>query len=274
MMATTRGSLLRNWVGAGTSPVDWCEDNYTVTPHIAEFVNTISNVLFLIVPAACTHLWASYAKHVSRGIHVVWIFFTVIGLSSAYFHATLSLLGQLLDELSILWVLMVSYALFTPVQYRPKYLRTNQKLFLGAMSLLACLITASAFVQPAVNCYALFLVGAPAVTMLVVEVRAAREPTVTRLGFITLCALGLATTAWVGDKFLCALWRALNIAVLHGLWHVLIFVSAYMTQVLFCYIHAYQDVPESLPVLRYWPPKKSWGLPYVYCQIYSHDKTP
>ncbi|KAK7071781.1 Hydrolyzes the sphingolipid ceramide into sphingosine and free fatty acid [Halocaridina rubra] len=70
MMAASAGGLLLSWVGAGTSPVDWCEDNYTVTPHIAEFVNTVSNILFLIVPAACTRLWASYAKHVSRGIHV------------------------------------------------------------------------------------------------------------------------------------------------------------------------------------------------------------
>lgn len=267
------GSMVWRWVGSGTSPVDWCEDNYTISPHIAEFFNTLSNVLFIVVPVGASRLWHSYSRNVSRGVHAVWVLFVVVGLSSAYFHATLSLLGQLLDELSILWVLMLSYTLFTPLRYRPRPLRDRFRLYPGCMALLAAVITASAFVKPAINAYALFLVGAPAVWMLVAEVRASKNSEVSRLGVRTLAALAVAALAWVFDRFLCWVWRALHVPILHGLWHLLIFVTAYGMQVLFCYFHAAQDVPESRPALRYWP-EGTFALPYVLCHAKRHVKSP
>lgn len=256
-------SLFQRWTGAGTSPVDWCESNYVVTSCIAEFFNTISNFLFFMVPPATCHLWVSYAQHVTRGVYVVWVFFVVIGLSSAYFHGTLSFLGQMLDELSILWLLMVSYSLFTPLRLRPKVLRDDERLYWAVMAALTVITTVSAFFAPIVNAFALFLVGGPAVFILAKEVKGSEDPEVARLGKITFTSLALAILAWLVDRFLCRVCQALGFPFLHALWHILIFVSGYTAQVLVCYLYALQNVPESRPVLKYW----SWTfVPYVHCQ--------
>nr|XP_014090859.1 alkaline ceramidase isoform X2 [Bactrocera oleae] len=110
----------------GSSPVDWCEGNYLISSNIAEFVNTTSNFLFLLLPPVLICLFKEYGRFVTPGIHVLWVLLIIVGLSSMYFHATLSLIGQLLDELAILWVFMAAYSLFFPKKYYPKVFRNDR----------------------------------------------------------------------------------------------------------------------------------------------------
>ena len=130
------GAAVRAAFEPHSSHLDWCEENYAVTPHVrarptpltdpssvpsglrgrgqvAEFWNSTSGFLlcFPLVPLAA-HAFRPMHRHRLRrdgsrspGLLILWALMAAAGVGSAWFHASLSLAGQLLDELSVIWVI-------------------------------------------------------------------------------------------------------------------------------------------------------------------------
>uniref|UniRef100_U5EWL1 Alkaline ceramidase n=1 Tax=Corethrella appendiculata TaxID=1370023 RepID=U5EWL1_9DIPT len=246
-----------------SSPVDWCENNYVVSSNIAEFVNTISNIFFLLGPPILIYLFKDYGKFIHPVIHVIWVLLIVVGLSSAYFHATLSLIGQLLDEISILWVFMVTLTFFCPRRYFPSICNNSRKKFSTAMGTLSCLCTILSFWKPAINNVALFALVVPALYLMSQELKRVKDKRVYRLGIRSISILFLAILCWVNDRLFCATWSAINFPYLHGFWHIFIFIAAYCSCVLFAYFFVSDEYPGA-GKLKYWPNNEfEFGVPYI-----------
>ncbi|XP_030377007.1 alkaline ceramidase [Scaptodrosophila lebanonensis] len=256
--------VLWEFMRPGTSPVDWCEDNYNISANIAEFVNTFSNFLFILLPPVLIMLFKEYGRFVTPGIHLLWVLLIVVGLSSMYFHATLSLIGQLLDELAILWVFMAAYSLFFPRRYYPKFIRNDRKAFGWLMLFSAILATALSLWKPIVNAFVLMGMGVPTMVMLYRELQRVGDRRVYRLGLRTTTVWAIAVFCWINDRMFCETWSAINFPYLHGFWHVLIFIASYTVLVLYAYFYVESELPQRRPLLKYWPVNEfEFGIPFI-----------
>jgi alkaline ceramidase len=258
-----------------SSEVDWCESNYEVSPYFAEFYNTFSNILFIIIPPFMMYLFRSYSLHVTSDVDILWLLLILVGIGSGYFHATLSLSGQLVDELAILWVLMAALSAAIPDRTL-----SQSSLFKGNRSLLkwillgvAALGTVLAFINPVMNAFLLMLFGIPFIHLLSSEVRNCRNWTVIRLCFTSMAWWVLAITCWINDRMFCDIWKSFSFKYpqLHSWWHVLITIASYTGIVLMAYFRAKEIAPDMNPRIVFWPKQlRRLGIPYI---VIEHKKT-
>ncbi|KYQ92881.1 alkaline dihydroceramidase [Tieghemostelium lacteum] len=106
--------------GSVTSSIDWCELNYSHSPYIAEFYNTLSSgIISLYALLGIYQLsWKfgsnDYHRQVIRKENWLWILnfayasLFVVGIGSMAFHATLTYVNQLLDEIPMIYTSLIN----------------------------------------------------------------------------------------------------------------------------------------------------------------------
>ncbi|XP_058137091.1 alkaline ceramidase 1 [Dasypus novemcinctus] len=255
-----------------SSEVDWCESNFQYSELVAEFYNTVSNVFFLILGPLTMYLMHPYAQKHSCPVYLVCALLTVIGLFSMYFHMTLSFVGQLLDELSILWLLATFYGLWLPRCYFPAFLGKSRSHFKRLVFLITVVSTLLAVVRPTFNSYVLNLFGVYVVSIVIREYRKIGKKEVRRLIEITLALWALALTSWLSDRLLCDFWQRIHFFYLHSIWHVLIsFSCPYGLTALLMVDASYEKLGKALRV-RYWP-RDTWPVGLPYLEAREDDRT-
>lgn len=83
-----------------SSTIDWCENNNEHSSVIVEFWNSVSSLFISFLGMVGIYYYPNMA--------ILYHVLIPIGVASFYFHATLSLLGQMLDELFIAYGIVIS----------------------------------------------------------------------------------------------------------------------------------------------------------------------
>ena len=184
------------------APINYCEPDYSISPYVAEFFNTATNLSFILA--------AVYAFAQCRRFHLPFRFtllataVLLTGLFSAVYHATLTWAGLKLDELSENLVFITLIHMHRPLVV------TAVHAVVAAVGVL--------FVHVLLFCE-LHIVGVSVVTIyhyasVMKEVPEIKGP------FLRGLALSIVGEAcWVVDHLACESvsrqWQ------LHGWWHVL-----------------------------------------------------
>ncbi|XP_064837737.1 alkaline ceramidase 3 isoform X1 [Oncorhynchus masou masou] len=152
--------------GRPTSTLDWCEDNYVVSFYIAEFWNTVSNLIMILPP-----IYGAIQTY-KDGLEFRYVYsflgLAAVGIGSWCFHMTLQYEMQLLDELPMIYstcvfvyclyecfkqentlsLFPITLLLFFSVSVSVVYLQWKEPVFHQVMygALVACLVTRSVFI--------------------------------------------------------------------------------------------------------------------------------
>ncbi|XP_004595934.2 alkaline ceramidase 1-like [Ochotona princeps] len=254
-----------------SSEVDWCESNFQHSELVAEFYNTFSNVSFLILGPLMTFLMHPYVQRRSCGSYSTLFLFTITGLFSMYFHMTLSFLGQLLDEIAILWLLASCYSIWLPRCYFPAFLGGNRSQFTCLVAVMTLISTLLSFLRPTVNAYALNSIAIHILYIVYQEYKKTSNKELRHLIEVSVVLWAIALTSWLSDRFLCNVWHWVQFFYLHSVWHVIISITFPYSMVAMALVDASYEMPGQNLRVRYWP-RDSWpvGLPYV--EIQGDDK--
>ena len=202
--------------GLPTSTIDWCEQNYAVTPYVAEFFNTVSSLAMLVAGVL-----GAGRRSTDGWVRVAFGFLVLVGLGSIAFHGTLRRELQMLDELPMLYLVTWLVWLLVETGPTPRFGRWFPAL-LVAYVLVAT--AAAAFTGGRVQFFAfhvtfgaleLFCLGR--VTWLALQ--PANAP-VRRQFLAGIAAYALGLGLWFVDLLDCA--HLVPNPQLHAWWHVLV----------------------------------------------------
>ncbi len=198
--------------GEVTSTVDWCEANYLASDFIAEPWNTLSSLAMVVAGI----LGLIRHRELTGRYRLAFALLVLVGIGSVAFHASLRFGTQLLDELPMVYLVLVIVYVLTGARWRWPFV------------LAAALLTALASGTRGQVQFYVFQIGFGALELFALAktylLQRQAVPEVRRLYRYGMLSYAVAVTVWFVDIRFCGVTGDLK---LHALWHVLVSAGFY-----------------------------------------------
>jgi len=231
--------------GKWSSTINWCEQDYAVSPYITEFVNTITNAWVIVLLIT---LYGVYKYNLPKRLYIIYAGISCVGIGSWMFHMTLRWDWQVLGD-EIPMIIAACCLLFmvldtTPASAPAKIQWRNIGLY-GGLCAGIVLFVSITYIKTGIAAFhqvsfaIIEVVAQLRVIWLLQRVVRADEPDLRlrkkRAQVVKIFLLGVAFfvlgfVLWNGDNFLCdqltsikrKVGRPLSFFIeLHGWWHLL-----------------------------------------------------
>jgi dihydroceramidase len=227
--------------GNPTSSIDWCEINYEHTPYVCEFFNTLSSLALVVAGAVGALL---HRKVLETRFLLAFAGLSIVGLGSIAFHATLRFELQMLDELPMLYAVILLVYVLLEDRPSPRFGPWLPLALFGHATLVTYLC---AFTRGTLQFY-LFQFSFGSLELFALHrcyrlYQRAKRETARRLFRAGMSLYGIAIVLWFIDIRFCGAMRALpSFGIpnpqLHAWWHVLVSAGFFLLVLLIAFERA------------------------------------
>nr|XP_033806020.1 alkaline ceramidase 3 [Geotrypetes seraphini] len=224
--------------GSPTSTLDWCEENYVVTFYVAEFWNTVSNLIMILSPV-CGAIQVIRDGLETRYL-AAFLGLSAVGMGSWCYHMTLQYEMQLLDELPMIYSSCVLvYCLYECFKHRNSY-----NYLLVFILILFSLIVTIVYLRWKKPLFHQVMYGLLVFILVLRSVYIITwvYPWLRSLAYTSLGLFLMGFFLWNLDTLFCDTWRGARqkmppvlgaVTQFHAWWHVLTGLGSYL-HILFC----------------------------------------
>lgn len=256
--------------GIPTSTIDWCEENYVVSPYIAEALNTLTNSVFIAL--AAFSIYHAYKNKLEPRFIFIGTGFMLVGIGSWLFHMTLRYHFQLLDELPMIYATCIPFwSVFSEFKTRRESVMVGIGIFMAANLLTLIYLY---FKDPTIHQASYGILNAliifKSISLSREHVRVPKAKTqLNRTMIFGVSIFILGYVLWNLDIHLCSNVRAVRrdwgmpygfILEGHGWWHILTGTGVYFYLVYMEYLRCFLSGID-----KFYRFKWVGFLPTVYC---------